>query len=92
MPGTEIDWPTHINNWRASGLTQAEYCRQNALKPYMLTYWKKRVSVNQEVGFVDITPAQPPPPPLIEIKLYEGFRFKINFNLRLSWDSRIKER
>ena len=91
MPVTKIDCPTHISNWRVSGMSQTEYCRRNELKPYILTYWKKRIPVkSEEVGFIDITPTQPPP--LIEVKLYEGFRFKINLNLSLSWDSRIKER
>lgn len=35
-------WKQHIESWRSSGLTQAEYCRQHELKDYRFTYWKKR--------------------------------------------------
>ena len=34
MSTSQADWPAHIENWRASGLSQADYCRQNDLKPH----------------------------------------------------------
>ena len=32
-------WARHVQAWRDSGLTQAAYCRQHALKPRALGYW-----------------------------------------------------
>ena len=32
----------HIQRWRASGLSQARYCRQHALKLHRFIYWKKK--------------------------------------------------
>ena len=33
-------WSNHMKSLKKSKLTQAEYCRQNDLKPYMLSKWK----------------------------------------------------
>ena len=33
-------WQKHVRLWRASGLTQAEYCRIHGLKIHRLTYYK----------------------------------------------------
>ena len=40
-------WKQHIDSWRETGLTQAEYCRQHNLKYYQLVYWKKRLAMCQ---------------------------------------------
>jgi uncharacterized protein YnzC (UPF0291/DUF896 family) len=54
-------WESHIKNWKASSLTQAEYCRQNNLKEKSFTYWKRCVQETaQAIRFVpvayDVTP------------------------------------
>ncbi len=36
-------WEAHLRKWKASGLSQAEYCRKNNLKANRLLYWKKRI-------------------------------------------------
>ena len=33
-------WQKHVRSWRASGMTQAEYCRVHGLKNHRLTYYK----------------------------------------------------
>ena len=33
-------WQKHVRSWRASGMTQAEYCRTHSLKNHRLTYYK----------------------------------------------------
>ena len=33
-------WKNHIETWKNSGLTQAEYCRRHDLKKTRFTYWK----------------------------------------------------
>ena len=35
-------WSAHINAWKKSGFSQAEYCRHQNLKSYQLSYWVNR--------------------------------------------------
>jgi len=35
-------WRRHIEQWRRSGSTQAEYCRRHKLSTKSFTYWKGR--------------------------------------------------
>lgn len=37
-------WQEHIESWKRSGLSQAEYCRLNSLWVKNFWYWKKRYS------------------------------------------------
>ncbi len=39
----------HISNWKASGLSMAEYSRQNGISPGFLSTWVRR-SKEKEVG------------------------------------------
>ena len=49
------DWKQHIENWRASGLTQTAYCHQHELKIHQFTYWKKRfVLTDNGITFVPV--------------------------------------
>ena len=36
-------WQEQFENWKESGLTQAEYCRRHGLKQHQWWYWKKRL-------------------------------------------------
>ena len=40
-------WQEHLERWRQSGLSQAEYCRQNGLKLRRWNYWKKNLARNR---------------------------------------------
>jgi hypothetical protein len=44
-------WKHHIESWKKSGLSQAEYCRQHTLKAYVFGYWKKRFRSPQEPDY-----------------------------------------
>ena len=35
-------WEQHLREWKSSGLSQAEFCRQNKLSLKSFVYWKKR--------------------------------------------------
>lgn len=37
-------WQEHVESWKRSGLSQAEYCRLNLLRLKNFWYWKKRYS------------------------------------------------
>jgi hypothetical protein len=36
-------WEGQLNSWKASGLTQAAYCREKNLGVRRFLYWKKRI-------------------------------------------------
>ncbi len=35
-------WSAHIEAWRQSGVSQAEYCRENGINNHQFGYWKKK--------------------------------------------------
>jgi hypothetical protein len=49
-------WKKHVEAWRASGLSQAQYCRRHNLKVHCLVYWRKKFArKNQDpVSFVQL--------------------------------------
>jgi hypothetical protein len=36
------DWKAHITNWKASRLSQTEYCRRHELKFHQFVYWRRK--------------------------------------------------
>ncbi len=38
-------WKLHLAQWQDSGLSQASYCRQQALHPPRFSYWKRKLWV-----------------------------------------------
>ncbi len=41
---------THVDAWRKSGLSRAEYCRQRKLSHHTLRYWQKKFEQSGPVG------------------------------------------
>ena len=52
-------WQQHLDAWRASGLRQAEYCRQHGLPPKYMTLWKRKLA---ELAAGSAPAAAPAPP------------------------------
>ena len=57
-----IHWQRHVEAWRESGLSQADYCRQQGLNPKTLSAWVRRAlpvdkDTPLEVIAVQVTPA-----------------------------------
>lgn len=49
-------WKKRLREWRKSGLSQAEYCRQKGLRIKSFAYWKRKEKPEQkEVGFVGLS-------------------------------------
>lgn len=49
-------WEKRLREWRASELSQAEYCRQKGLRIKSFAYWKRKEKPEQkEVGFVGLS-------------------------------------
>jgi hypothetical protein len=49
-------WQSHVNDWRASGLTKKQYAHQHQLNDWQLVDWIKRLSI-----------VQTPPPAIIPV-------------------------
>ncbi len=43
-------WARHVAAWRASGLTQAQYCRRHRLLKGTLGYWSSTLSERKAAG------------------------------------------
>lgn len=51
-------WKGRIAEWEQSGLSQAQYCRNNNLDSKLFSKWKNRVNKQDshlDTGFVEIT-------------------------------------
>jgi hypothetical protein len=68
-------WQHHITQWQTSGLSQADYCRQQSLRTKTFSYWKckllpgsERAEPKLQSGFVKVQLAEqtdmPPSPSL----------------------------
>lgn len=81
---TQKIWRTHIAAWQKSGLSRAEYCRQNNLSSHALGYWHKKDKKPDQAGMILV------PVPLVgnnkvkepqawssELKVEVGARFKV---------------
>ena len=70
-------WKTHIEGWRASGITQKEYCHRNELKLHRFHYWRKKytrtippqgpsiVEVGMTGALTSLLPVRPSPMHLV---------------------------
>ena len=41
---------SHIAQWQASSLSQAEYCKEHGIKPHIFSYYKKKFSSDSAVA------------------------------------------
>ena len=63
-------WQHHINNWKASSLSQKEFCNQNDLKFYTFQYWLRKTSPpNVDRHAKPFIPVSIPPTSHCEIQL-----------------------
>lgn len=47
-------WKRHIEGWRRTGSSQAEYCRVQKLSAKSFTYWKSRFRQKSAVSFMPV--------------------------------------
>ena len=66
QPGNP-EWEDHINSWKRSQLSKAEYCRKNQISYHTFNYWKKRLE------------KPTPPSPITLVKLDETKNLTTSF-------------
>jgi len=59
-----IQWQQYVKAWRESGLSQADYCRQQGLNPKTFSAWARRAlpvdkDTPLEIIAVQVTPSAP---------------------------------
>ncbi|MCG5548924.1 IS66 family insertion sequence element accessory protein TnpA [Halorhodospira halochloris] len=64
-------WREHREAWLASGLSQAEYCRQEGLCASLFSQWKSRLSVQRYGTAVD-EPSMPEGLSLLEVAVTDA--------------------
>jgi hypothetical protein len=47
-------WANHIESWKESGKSQAQYCRENELSPKLFYYWKRKQKREAGVRLVPV--------------------------------------
>lgn len=55
----DYDWPWHVRNYDASGLTKSSYCKQNNLSYHRFLYWHTKLSNSSSQRFAEVKVAQP---------------------------------
>jgi hypothetical protein len=61
-------WRRHVEVWRESGLSQADYCRQQGLNHKTFSVWTRRVQVDLSLdksAALDLLPVQVEPSPSV---------------------------
>ncbi|MDP2203394.1 MAG: hypothetical protein Q8K07_15325 [Methylicorpusculum sp.] len=79
-------WQHHIAQWQASGLSQAGYCRQQALSAHQLSYWKRKfqspcqaIAHEPATGFVRVQVASG-----VEASSVQGLSLRLNDGTQLT--------
>jgi len=43
-------WKAVVKDWRESGLSQADYCKKAGIKSNRLSYWKRKLSIEDAIS------------------------------------------
>jgi len=73
-------WKEQVSAWRASGLNQAQFCRDNNLKVRDFGYWKRKFSrTSDSVRFVPLQVKSPAirPSSSLGLVLESGLRIEV---------------
>lgn len=81
-------WQRHVEAWRESGLSQADYCRQQGLNHKTFSVWTRRVQVGLPLDKdapLDLLPVQlEPSPPVASTQASMMLRLAHGAQLELS--------
>jgi len=80
-------WQRHVEAWRKSGLSQADYCRQQGFNPKTFSAWARRalpIDKNTPLDVVSVQVAPSPPTAAVEAGAIIMLRFPHGTQLELS--------
>lgn len=83
-------WWRHVKAWRESGLSQADYCRQQGLNPKTFSKWTRcEYPVDKtaplEVIPVQVTPSLPATETAVVLKLTRGVQLELSTAVSPRW-------
>jgi len=61
-------WQAHVQAFRRSGLSRAEYCRQHNLSYHALTYWQRKLFTSEPAQECSLVPVSIQPLPAAKNK------------------------
>lgn len=94
---SRADWLQHVSSWRASGITQAAYCRDHQLNATTFNGWttrdRKSSSVTTALTTVPITiqtdtPAAPALSPIV-LQHGSGWQLTLPADVQITWLARL---
>jgi len=83
-------WWRHVKAWRESGMSQADYCRQQGLNPKTFSKWARcEYPVDKtaplEVIPVQVTPSLPATEAAVVLKLTQGVQLELSTAVSPRW-------
>ena len=88
-------WRRHVEAWRESGLSQADYCRQQNLNPKTFSLWTRRVQDNLSLSMgspleliaVQVAPSAPvaSTPASVMLRLANGVQLELSTAASPGW-------
>ena len=84
-------WWRHVKVWRESGMSQADYCRQQGLNPKTFSKWVRceypvgKTEPPLEVIPVQVTPSLPTAEAAVVLKLTQGVQLELSTAVSPRW-------
>lgn len=79
MANRQTYWQMHLDAWRQSGLSQANYCKQHGLSLSSFGYWlHRRAELTPPTAAVPIVVAKPSIETQVEVRLPNGWSVRLS--------------
>lgn len=83
-------WWRHVKAWRESGMSQADYCRQQGLNPKTFSKWVRceypvDKTTRLEVIPIQVTPSLPKAEAAVVLKLTQGVHLELSTAVSPRW-------
>lgn len=83
-------WQRHVQAWRESGMSQADYCRQQGLNPKTFSKWARcKYPVEKTAPLavipIQVTPTLPTAEAAVVLKLTQGVQLELSTAVSPRW-------
>jgi hypothetical protein len=88
-------WVERLKNWRQSGLTRFEFCRDNGIKDHQFRYWASRLTTDATVppafakAVVETAPASASYQGAVRLVMVSGVVVEFSSGSEPSWIGRV---